>query len=485
MRSSSHPGVVAEGQRVTFPLLSEDSATITYTVTASNEERAHSFSGTVRNDQGEVVAVGGALAITVRAEEPPPSGHSATRSFSPGTVVPGGEVVVTIKVAGVGGFGGVAETLPVGFTYVSSSHPGVVAEGQRVTFPLLGEDSVTITYTVTASNEERAHSFSGTVRNDQGEVVAVGGALAITVRAEEPPPSGHSATRSFSPGTVVPGGEVVVTIKVVGVGGFGGVAETLPVGFTYVSSSHPGVVAEGQRVTFPLLSEDSATITYTVTASNEERAHSFSGTVRNDQGEVVAVRGASSVRVGTRTPPPTDTTPPTTGGSSSGSGSGGGSTSVTATPTPTPTPAATATPPPTVVPTTPPPPATLVPTAVPDTPMPTAPVAIPVGPPGEEGEQGEPGTIGNPGSKGKPGAIGGPGPKGATGSAGPKGAIGSAGPKGATGSAGETGARGGAGPVGEAGATGESGSGILGIVALILGIVAIVGVGGAFLLRRN
>ena len=46
---------------------------------------------------------------------------SATRSVSPSTVVPGGDVTVTIAVADNGGSGGVTETLPEGFAYVEGS----------------------------------------------------------------------------------------------------------------------------------------------------------------------------------------------------------------------------------------------------------------------------------------------------------------------------------------------------------------------------
>ena len=46
---------------------------------------------------------------------------SATRSFTPATVAPGGEVVVMITVANLGGVGAVTETLPDGFNYVTSS----------------------------------------------------------------------------------------------------------------------------------------------------------------------------------------------------------------------------------------------------------------------------------------------------------------------------------------------------------------------------
>ena len=404
---------------------------------------------------------------------------------------------------------------PPGFTYLDSSLPadqvtrsGQTVSGETVTLSLLGAPSpTTFTYTVRASSVEGDHPFGGLFSGVEADFdafsgVQVGGDPSIEVG----PPAGPNAKRSFSATSVAPRGRVTVTIIAEGHGSFGEVAETLPAGFTYLDSSLPGdqvtrsgQTVSGETVTLSLIGATSpTTFTYTVRASSGVGDDPFKGLFSGvdtafEAFSGVKVGGTPSIPVRAATPPtktPTPTTP-TTGGSSSGSGSGssgsgGGSAPApaAATPTPTPTPTATATPPPTVLPTTPP--ATLVPTAVPDTPMPTAPVAIPVGPPGEEGDQGEPGTIGDPGPKGKPGTIGDPGPKGETGSAGSKGTTGSAGPKGATGSGGETGARGDAGPVGEAGARGESGSsGILGIVALILGIVAIVGAGGAFLLRRN
>ena len=48
-------------------------------------------------------------------------GGNATRSFDQDTVAAGGEVVVTIEATGYGSLGGVTETLPAGFSYVSSS----------------------------------------------------------------------------------------------------------------------------------------------------------------------------------------------------------------------------------------------------------------------------------------------------------------------------------------------------------------------------
>ena len=52
-----------------------------------------------------------------------------------------------------------------------------------------------------------------------------------------------SATRSFSPATAVaPGATVTVTIEAVGYGDLGGITETLPAGFAFVSSAD-GVAA--------------------------------------------------------------------------------------------------------------------------------------------------------------------------------------------------------------------------------------------------
>ena len=522
-------GQTVSGETVTLSLLGAPGpTTFTYTVRASSVEGDHPFRGVFSGvdtafEAFSGVQVVGDPSIEVAATATPPAtgdgdtgtippdagGPSAARSFSADPVDAGDEVTVEITTEGHGSFGQVAEMLPPGFTYLDSSLPGdqvtrsgQTVSGETVTLSLLGAPGpTTFTYTVRASSVEGDHPFSGDFSGvdagfDAFSGVQVGGDPSIEVG----PPAGPNAKRSFSATSVAPRGRVTVTIIAEGHGSFGEVAETLPAGFTYLESSLPGdqvtrsgQTVSGETVTLSLIGATSpTTFTYTVRASSGAGDDPFKGLFSGvdtafEAFSGVKVGGTPSIPVRAATPPTKTRTPTTstTGSSGSGSsGSGGGSAPAAATPTPTPTPAATATPPPTVVPPTPP--ATLVPTAVPDTPMPTAPVAIPVGPPGEEGEQGEPGTIGDLGPKGKPGTIGDPGPKGATGSAGPKGATGSAGPKGATGSGGETGARGDAGPVGEAGATGESGSsGILGIVALILGIVAIVGVGGAFLLRRN
>ena len=102
--------------------------------------------------------------------------------------------------------------------------------------------------------------------------------------------------------------------------------------------------------------------------------------------------------------------------------------------------------------------------------------------PGATGERGPAGADGSAGVKGDDGAAG---SDGAAGAKGDTGAAGSDGAKGDTGAAGSGGAAGPIGATGPAGADGSGGSNVLGIVALILAIVAIVGAGGAFLQGRR
>ena len=115
-----------------------------------------------------------------------PATWGAIRSFSPPSVAPAGEVVVMITASGYGRFGAVTETLPPGFSYVSSSleDSGVTDVGREVRFSLFGQTA--FTYTVTASSAAGTYSFSGVLRNSDREDVPVGGALAIAVAAGDP-----------------------------------------------------------------------------------------------------------------------------------------------------------------------------------------------------------------------------------------------------------------------------------------------------------
>ena len=115
-----------------------------------------------------------------------PSTWGAIRSFSPPSVAPAGEVVIMITASGYGRFGAVTETLPPGFSYVSSSleDSGVTDVGREVRFSLFGQTA--FTYTVTAPGTAGTYSFSGVLRNSDREDVPVGGALTIAVAAGDP-----------------------------------------------------------------------------------------------------------------------------------------------------------------------------------------------------------------------------------------------------------------------------------------------------------
>ncbi len=129
-------------------------------------------------------------ATTMASTGPTPSGNAtATRSFSPASVAPGGRVTVTIAAANYGTAGGVTETLPAGFTYVSSTHGSVIhpvnGNSQVVRFTLQGETS--FTYTVTAPSVEGPYTFSGTLRDFDRNDHAVGGAATVTVSSSGDP----------------------------------------------------------------------------------------------------------------------------------------------------------------------------------------------------------------------------------------------------------------------------------------------------------
>ena len=109
---------------------------------------------------------------------------TATRSFSSAAIAPGRQVVVTITATEYGDAGQVVETLPPGFSIVSSSLSEGQAtvtgqEVQEVKFALTGETS--FTYTTTASSGEGPHTFSGTVADSEGNEHPVGGDDMVSV----------------------------------------------------------------------------------------------------------------------------------------------------------------------------------------------------------------------------------------------------------------------------------------------------------------
>ena len=127
------------------------SGSAAYTPTEADEGYHLRATAAYSDDHGpNKGARGGASGVTV--DVPSTATPSATRSFNQATVGPGGTVTVTIQAANYGQAGGVTETLPTGFSYLSSSLSAsrVNESGQNVGFTLQGDTS--FTYTVTASS---------------------------------------------------------------------------------------------------------------------------------------------------------------------------------------------------------------------------------------------------------------------------------------------------------------------------------------------
>ena len=120
---------------------------------------------------------------------PQSTSASATRSFSPAAVAPGGIVRVTIALANTGGIGQVTETIPNGFTYSSSSLPAGNVDTSDMATPVFNllEAGPSFTYDVTAPMTEGEYTFSGKLRAGTPPAdYDVGGATRVTVTAGDP-----------------------------------------------------------------------------------------------------------------------------------------------------------------------------------------------------------------------------------------------------------------------------------------------------------
>ena len=276
------------GTTQTFRLLQVGPQTRGYTFTAPSEAGSHSFSGTFSNEERESTEIGGDSMITVRSSatpEPEPTpmlDPQATRSLSPSSVSPGGQLTVTIVARDYGRVGRIVETLPTGLSSAGS---------QTVTLRLLEAGPQTVSYTVTASDTaEGSYSISGVLEDEAKEETPVGTSIVTVVVP------GPQATRSLSPSSVSPGGQLTVTIVARDYGRVGRILETLPTGLSSEGS---------QTVTLRLLEPGPQTVSYTVTASDTaEGGYSISGVLEDEAKEETTVGGSSSVTVGVVAPEP-------------------------------------------------------------------------------------------------------------------------------------------------------------------------------------
>ena len=160
------------------------------------------------------------------------SGHSATRSFGSESVDAGAELEIEISVSGLGAAGQVRETLPDGFSFVSSDEDFATVDGQTVRFIVVG-DEATFSYTVTASAAAGTYEFSGKVLNFDKDERDVGGDSSIEVTGMEVIPPSFEAVRSISRSSVSSGEHVTVKIAASAYGTAASVVESLPAGFSY------------------------------------------------------------------------------------------------------------------------------------------------------------------------------------------------------------------------------------------------------------
>jgi len=202
---------------------------------------------------------------------------SGTRVL-PASVASGAEFDVAIEASGCGTFGQVVETLPGGFTYVSSSLPADQVEqmGSTVKLTFLG-DSASFSYRVKAPRvATTTYTFQGVVKDEDR--------ASYPIEDDEITVFEPSGTRTL-PSSVTSGAQFDITIEALGCGTFGQVVETLPSGFTYVSSSLPADQVEqmDSTVKFTFLG-DSASFTYRIKAPTVDTTttYTFHGVVKDE-----------------------------------------------------------------------------------------------------------------------------------------------------------------------------------------------------------
>ena len=125
--------------------------------------------------------------LWVMSGSAPLAAQTAGRSFSSPIVAPGAEFTVTIAAANYGGFGGVIDTLPTGFSFVSSALGEAIEDTpdgrERVRF-ILFQAPPSFTYVVKASSVSGPYTFEGSLTDVDQVSRAVGGASVVTVSGD-------------------------------------------------------------------------------------------------------------------------------------------------------------------------------------------------------------------------------------------------------------------------------------------------------------
>ena len=125
------------------------------------------------------------------------SGIAVTCTLSTNTPAPGSTFHVFINISGLR-VGGIVETIPEGFTFVSTTHPSnqTYVSGQKVVFVVLNETS--IRYEVRAPSQGTG-TFSGTWYDALSEKEGIIKSMSVSVRVVETPMSGPTPTPTTTP----------------------------------------------------------------------------------------------------------------------------------------------------------------------------------------------------------------------------------------------------------------------------------------------
>ena len=125
------------------------------------------------------------------------SGIAVTRTLSTNTPAPGSTFHVFINISGLR-VGGIVETIPEGFTFVSTTHPSnqTYVSGQKVVFVLLNETS--IRYEVRAPSQGSG-TFSGAWYDALSEKEGIIKSMSVSVRVVETPMSSPTPTPTTTP----------------------------------------------------------------------------------------------------------------------------------------------------------------------------------------------------------------------------------------------------------------------------------------------
>ncbi len=135
-----------------------------------------------------------------------------TRTLSTTTPIPDSTFDVMLNITGLQ-IGGIVETIPAGFTFVSTMHPSnqTYIAGQKVMFAVVSETS--IKYEVRAPSEGSG-TFCGLWYDALSEKEGDTGSTSVSVKVPETPtPSPTPASTPIpSPSPSVPGFEVVLAL---------------------------------------------------------------------------------------------------------------------------------------------------------------------------------------------------------------------------------------------------------------------------------